>query len=101
MRMVHQGIPPDEGVRYKDKLEIVGIACNDTPEKWREAIGRHGLPWVHVINPRNAAPGDDVTVRYAVEGYPTKIVIDPEGRIAARFVGESEEFYDKLAEMLE
>ncbi len=87
--------------RYKDKLEIVGIACNDTPEKWREAIGRHGLPWVHVINPRNAAPGDDVTVRYAVEGYPTKIVIDPEGRIAARFVGESEEFYDKLAEMLE
>ena len=60
--------------RYKGKLEIVGIACNDTPEKWREAIGRHGLPWVHVINPRNAAPGDDVTVRYAVEGYPTKIV---------------------------
>ena len=42
-----------------------------------------------------------MTVRYAVEGYPTKIVIDPEGRIAARFVGESEEFYDKLAEMLE
>lgn len=28
--------------RYKSKLEIVGIDCNDTPERWLAAVEEHG-----------------------------------------------------------
>ena len=35
----------------------------------------------------------DVAVMYGVSGYPTKYVIDPEGKIAKQVVGENPEFY--------
>ena len=37
---------------------------------------------------------------YAITGYPTKIVIDPQGKIARVVVGESSEFYTYLDELL-
>ena len=78
--------------KYGDKLEILGVDCNDTEDKWKKAVEQHQIPWLHVYNPKNG----DVPVMYAVEGYPTKIVIDPEGKIAKIIVGESEDFYNYL-----
>lgn len=78
--------------QYKDKMEIVGIDCGDTEEKWKEAVEKHRLPWTHVRNSSEA----DVTVMYAVSGYPTKIVIDKEGKIAKVAVGEDPSFYAYL-----
>lgn len=86
--------------RYKGKLEIVGIACNDTPEKWLAAIEEHGLPWINVINPQNASLQDDVAIRYGADRYPTKIIIDREGKLVGSYTGEDPAFYEKLAEML-
>ena len=37
---------------------------------------------------------------YGVSGYPTKIVIDRQGNILKRMVGESEDFYNYLDEIL-
>ena len=34
--------------KYKDRLEIVGIDCNDTAEKWAAAVKKHKVPWLHV-----------------------------------------------------
>lgn len=86
--------------RYKGKLEIVGIDCRDTPEKWLQAVAEHRLPWINVYNPAETPPSEDVAVRYAVEGFPTKIVIDPEGRIASTFSGEGPDFYESLHKTL-
>ncbi len=36
------------------------------------------LPWLHVHNDESK----DVTLQYAIEGYPTKIIVNPEGCIA-------------------
>ena len=80
--------------KYKDKMEILGIDCNDTEESWKEAVKEHEMPWLHVRNEGDAA--NDVSVRYAIEGYPTKIVVDPEGKIAKVVVGESPAFYEYL-----
>ena len=85
---------------YKNRLEIVGIDCRDTPEKWLAAIGEHQLPWVNVRNPEGTPSAEDVSVRYAVESYPTKVLVDPEGRIVGKFAGEGPDFYEKLAEAL-
>ena len=41
----------------------------------------------------------DVSTLYAIEGYPTKIVIDPEGNIAKIVVGEDPAFYEYLDEL--
>lgn len=86
--------------KYKNRLEIVGIDCRDTPEKWLAAIGEHQLPWVNVRNPEDTPYAEDVSVRYAVESYPTKVLVDPEGRIVGKFAGEGPDFYEKLAEAL-
>ncbi|MDD6866575.1 MAG: TlpA disulfide reductase family protein, partial [Prevotella sp.] len=59
--------------KYKDKLEILGIDCNDTEEKWKAAVAKHELPWLHVYNPRGSQ--DDVCSKYGIRGFPTKILV--------------------------
>lgn len=81
--------------KYKDRMEILGIDCRDTEEKWKEAVKKHELPWLHVRN----AEEPDVTVLYGIEGYPTKIVIDPQGKIAKVVVGEDPAFYEYLDQL--
>ncbi len=79
--------------KYKGKLEILGIDCGDTETKWKEAVKKHALPWLHVYNPRG---NGDITGKYAIQGYPTKIVVDPKGVIAKVVVGEDPAFYTYL-----
>ena len=78
--------------KYKDRMEILGIDCRDTEEAWKAAVEKHELPWLHVRN--DGEP--DVTVMYAIQGFPTKIVIDPDGKIAKVVVGEDPAFYEYL-----
>ncbi len=78
--------------KYAGKFEIVGIDCRDTKEKWKGAVEKYELPWLHVYN----ADADGTPDKYAVQGYPTKIIIDPDGNINKIIVGESEEFYKYL-----
>ena len=82
--------------KYNGKLEILGIDCNDTEQKWRDAVKKHELPWLHVRNEGNP----DVTVLYGISGFPTKIVVDAEGKISKVVVGESEDFYTYLDQLL-
>lgn len=78
--------------KYKDRMEIVGICCNDTENAWRNGVTKHSLPWTNLYNGYEK----EVTTRYAVNGFPTKVLIDPDGNLVQIFVGESEELYQKL-----
>lgn len=82
--------------KYAGKFEILGIDCNDSDEAWRKAVKQYELPWLHVYNPREST----VLADYAIQGFPTKIVIDPEGRVAKIIVGEDPAFYTYLDEIL-
>ena len=82
--------------KYKDKVVFVGVDCNDTEEKWKKAVSEHEIPWLNVRN--TGQP--DIAVLYGVSGYPTKVVIDKEGKILKRMVGEDTTFYDFLDEIL-
>lgn len=79
--------------RYQDKLSFVGIACNDTPEAWRLAILTHGMNWVQVLD---AGGEQGLAKQYNVEAFPTKILLDPEGRFLKAFIGEGQDFYTEL-----
>ena len=82
--------------KYKDKVEFVGIACRDTEEKWKSATAKYELPWISVLNPA----GNDLVKVYDVQGFPTKIVIDPKGNIAKIVLGEDPAFYTFLDNVL-
>lgn len=78
--------------KYSGKFEIVGIDCNDTERKWKEAVEKNALPWINVKSEQEDATPE----RYAVKGFPTKVVVAPDGTIAKIAVGESSEFYKYL-----
>lgn len=78
--------------KYGNRMEILGIDCRDTEEKWKEAVKKHELPWLHVRN----AGDTEVSLLYAIEGYPTKIVIDPDGKITKVVLGEDPAFYEYI-----
>jgi len=78
--------------KYKGKFEILGVDCNDTEEKWKNAVKKHELPWLHVYNPSDSKVLED----YGVQGFPTKIIIDPQGKIVQTIVGEDPAFYTLL-----
>lgn len=40
--------------KYKGKFEILGVDCNDTEAKWKAAVEKHQLPWIHVYNPKDS-----------------------------------------------
>ena len=92
-----KGIPDmkEYYAKYKDRIEFVGIDCNDTEEKWKNGVAEHGLPWTNLYN----GNGKEIVTAYGVQGYPTKIIIDPEGKIVAKFAGEDPAMYKKLDEL--
>ena len=90
-----KGIPDmkEYYAKYSGKFEILGIDCNDTEEKWKAAVEKHEIPWLHV---RQSKETQDVSTDYGIGGFPTKILIDPEGKIVKVIVGEDPEFYSFL-----
>ena len=77
--------------KYKDRLEIVGIDCNDTAEKWAAAVKKHNVPWLHVRSEDGIAEQ-----KFRVQGYPYKVLISLEGIVLKTYLGETEEFYQYL-----
>ncbi len=81
--------------KYKDKMEILGIDSGDTNEKWKEAVVKNELPWLHV---KDVEGGQSVVQKYAISGFPTKILIGPDGKIVKTVVGEDPKLYTFLDE---
>ena len=81
--------------KSKGKFEILGIDCSDTEEAWKDAVKEHELPWLHVYNPE----GSDLLSQFGIQGFPTKIIVDPEGKIVKTIVGEDPAFYTLLDEL--
>jgi thiol-disulfide isomerase/thioredoxin len=84
--------------KYKNQIEFIGIACNDTETKWRNAVNEHELKWKNLFNDNGI--DKDVSVKYAIKAFPTKIIINSSGIIEGIFNGEGEDFYNKLNELM-
>ncbi len=82
--------------KYKDKgLEIVGIAQEQMGDLekdrriWLDAVKTDGLDWIQVLNNDGIRQFDAVKA-YGITAFPTKILLDKDGRIIDRMVGEEE-----------
>jgi len=84
--------------RYNDKMEIVGVAQeSDDGTRWKKFLNdKPEYQWHHVLSRKD----EDYILKFSVAGFPTKIIVDPEGKIIGRFIGEDDEIYKKLDELL-
>ena len=81
--------------KYAGKFEILGIDCNDPEAKWKAAVEKYELPWLHVYNTRDSK----VLEQYEIEGFPTKIIVGPDGKIVKTIIGEDPAFYTFLDQL--
>ncbi len=82
--------------KYEGKFEMVSIDFNDSEDTWLKAIDEYGMNWIHVCTDEESAP--ELQELYQIEGFPTKIVISPEGKILHITIGEDPAFYTYLDE---
>ena len=82
---------------HKDKIAVVSVDCNDTEARWKAGVQKHALPWINVYNPKGAG---DITKTFGVSVFPTKLLVDPEGKLVKAFTGETDDLYTELDALL-
>ena len=80
--------------KYKDRMIIIGVNCNDTETACRRAMEKQHMTWPQIMDKPDME--NSLVTRYAVQAYPTKIIISPESHIVGYFDGEEETFYQML-----
>ena len=83
--------------KYGDRITIIGIDCNESEADWRAGIKKYELPWLNLYNGNNR----DLYTAYNIEGFPTKAIINPEGKLVDVTTGEDPSFFTRLAKVLE
>lgn len=61
----------------REQLEIIGIVERSKPEWVAEAIEKHGITWPQLVS----GPENDIVKKYNVTGFPTLILIAPDGTV--------------------
>lgn len=92
--------------KYKNKgFEIVGISLEPGPElekanqTWKKAIAEDKISWIHLLNNENAGKFDAVKA-FGVGVFPTKILLDTEGKEIARYTGGASKDFDEKMKVL-
>lgn len=81
----------------KDRLEVIGIDCQESEQAWRDAVAKYDLPWVNLYNP---ASENGVERQYGLQGFPTKVIVSPQGKIMDITTGDNPDFYTKLEQLM-
>lgn len=82
--------------KYKDELVIIGIDCNESVADWKAGVAKYELPWVNVYCPE----GNSLTADFGIQGFPTKAIVDPEGKIRNITMGHNPEFFTVLSNLI-
>lgn len=91
---------------YKDKgFEIIAIAFEkgkNPRQDWLKAIKDDGIPWINILNNEAIAKnGQDLISLFAIKSYPTKILINPEGKVLLRTQSDNEEIEEILKKLID
>ncbi|GAA4178476.1 TlpA disulfide reductase family protein [Sphingobacterium ginsenosidimutans] len=84
--------------QYKPKgFEIVGIAKErgaDPISSWEKAVKEDNIQWIHLLH-NQLQEQRDLIKEYSITAFPTKILIDPNGTIIWKGVGDQGDDLDK------
>ncbi len=84
---------------HKDQFYMVGITSGNTKEQVAKFVKQHEYGWQQIIGQKGNTP-DNYVSKFNVQAFPTKFIIDPEGKIVKRFVGASEAPFKLLEKLL-
>jgi len=87
-------------IKYKDKLEILGVNSGDSKKRMKEFLEKNNYKWQQVMNVKGES-ADNFVLKFNVTGFPTKFIIDPEGKIVKKYTGSGEEAFELLDELME
>lgn len=68
------------------RLEVLGVNCDENKEAWKEKIDKDQLGWRHITT--GSGKSNPAYEAYGVDGIPTTILIDREGKIVHRSYGD-------------
>lgn len=80
-----------------DKLTLIGIANDKDKEKVIACMEKHQMEWTNLLQMQG---DNDYVAKFNIQGFPTKILVDPNGTIVYRDSGESEEFYQEIDKII-
>ncbi len=73
-----------------DDLEFISVSLDDSEAKWRKMLDEEKLPWVMLWDktgfPKNSKTPSAIQTDYGFYSIPFLVVIDKEGKLAARNV---------------
>lgn len=85
--------------KYADKLTVLGINSGDSKDKMYAFLEKNGYKWQQLMSSKGNND-DNFVLRFNVAGFPTKFIIDPQGKILHRYLGSSEEAFVELDKLL-
>lgn len=93
------GMPAMKAFRdaHSDKVQILGVANDKNVEAWKKCINAKGMNWPNIIQ---GTGENDFVSKFNVQGFPTKILVGPDGKILYRASGESDEFYKTIEDII-
>ena len=69
--------------KYKDKgFDILGVSLDQNKDKWKQAIEKDKLTWVHVSDLKGWQC--EVAQKYGVTSIPFNVLLDKDGKIIAK-----------------
>ncbi len=87
--------------KYKSKgFEIIAVAqergktLEESKANWLKAIAEDEINWVHILN-QDGIEKQDIVKSYQITGFPTKVLIDKEGKVILRITASATDDIDK------
>jgi thiol-disulfide isomerase/thioredoxin len=85
--------------QYKNKgFEVIGVSDDDRDQAaWKNAVKKDGLLWTHVLrglkydDAKGYDKSTDISDLFGIHTLPTQILINPDGKIIARYGGGGED----------
>lgn len=78
---------------YNDVLTIVGVNMAANEKFWKKASKRESIPWVNLSDGKGTIAG--ISSLYGIEGFPTYILINPDGIIVEKWMGYWKGVFEK------
>ena len=82
--------------KYKGKeFEIVAVAYEGRGDldvliaNWNTAVSADGLPWINLLSHDREHSGFDPIKDFGITAFPTKILIDPQGKVIGTYGSDS------------
>ncbi|MCJ0741106.1 TlpA family protein disulfide reductase [Pedobacter montanisoli] len=92
--------------KYHSKgFEIIAVAhergntVEEAKKSWLNAIAEDGINWTHILN-KDGIEKQDIVKDYNVMAFPTKILIDKEGKILLRISASATDDIDRALEKI-